>query len=96
MYIMGVYPSEISSTSFTVRVKVSMSLCVSEDSASGLLHKRTDGCSICFSSYGRVDKGRDRWQGRHPGGKVHEPISGCQAATVLSLLRNRNYPVSGA
>lgn len=57
---------------------------------------KPDGCSICFSSHGVVDKGWDRWQGRHPGGKVHEPISSCQAATVLLLLRNRIYPVSRA
>lgn len=31
---------------------------------------------------------------RHPGGKVHEPIIGCQAATALLLLRNRICPVS--
>lgn len=38
MHILGVYYSVISSNSFTVRVKVLMSLC--EDSASGLLQKR--------------------------------------------------------
>lgn len=53
-----------------------------------------DGCNICFCRHGVADKDRREWRGRNPGGKVHEPIRGCQAAAVLLLLRNRIYPVS--
>lgn len=51
-----------------------------------------------------VDKGWDGCQRRGGGGggggylgdKMREPIIGCQASAVPSLLKNRIHPVSGA
>lgn len=44
--------------------------------------QQADGCSVCFSIHSTLDKGWTGWEGRHPGDKVHQPISGCQAATA--------------
>ena len=48
--------------------------------------KKPYGCSVCFSCHGALDKGPDGWQVDNSGDKVHEPISGCQATVLLSLL----------
>lgn len=78
------YSCEITSDRFCVGEKVSLSVCVNEDSASGPLQK-PDGCGICFSSHGTVDKGWDRWQGE---------TSRCQSPGANQWLPGSNCPVA--
>lgn len=69
---------------FGVRKDVSLSGLVTTDQVAAV---------FALDTVGQIRPGVD---GKYPGDKVQEPIGGCQVAVVLSLLRNRIYPVSRA